>query len=468
MMRNCLKVIGIASLLQFTPGSMGSAQTVINGGRVITGSWDASNAASSKPAKTGVMLPSACGVGEQYFKTDATGGQNLYFCTAANTWVQMAAGSGGGSGSSGSTPNVLLYKGDLSGFANQNVRVPIGPDGAVLTADSTQPAGLRYRNLSDSGLFANRPACTSALAGGTFYPTDGILGYRCNGTTWTAFGPISPVTPFRTAGTNSYGVVGTGSSRLTAVAAASGPLTLAGCQSFPATVTMILVDSEVVAGSCSGSTFTPIAGGRGYNQTTASAHNPNAAVNEQLFVWANTRSGAPTQGPSTVVASSGYISFTAVNGGSTLAMLVKPVPNGPGSSYTVAGGFMLNGLASGDQGCGIGFRQSSNNNESLVLYHAFAGGSVFNVGEYFQTDGTYTGTYFNLNAGPAVTGTAMYFQLQDTLSSRNVSVSTDGLNFILVHSATEGDFLAPDQLYLSCTAGAIPTNGNFFSWTEGN
>ena len=37
-----------------------------------------------------------CTVGERYFRTDATAGQNLYLCTATNTWTQVT-GSGGGS-----------------------------------------------------------------------------------------------------------------------------------------------------------------------------------------------------------------------------------------------------------------------------------------------------------------------------------------------------------------------------------
>jgi hypothetical protein len=467
-MRNCVRFIGLAGLLQLCLGNVANAQTTINGGRVIKGVWDASNASSSKPAKTGTVLPPTCGVGEQFFKTDASQGQNLYFCTGQNTWVQMTGGGAAG-GSGSSTPNVLLYKGDLSGFANQNVRIPVGPDGSVLTADSTQGSGLGYRNVSDSNTFANRPPCTAALAGETFYPTDGILGYRCNGSVWTAFGPISPITPMRANGTNSYGVLGTGFTTLTGAAASTGTLMVAGCQAFPSTVGMILVDSEVIAGTCSGTAFTPIAGGRGYNQTTASTHSAGAAVTEQLFVWGKARSGASTQGPSFVSASSGYLAFTTPSIGPYLPVLAKPIPNGPNAAYTVTGGFLLNGLAASDEGCGIGFRQSSNNNEAMVLYHAVTyNQSAFNVGEYQQTDANYSGAYFNLLGAPVITGNGMYFRLQDTLSQRNVYVSSDGLNFALVHSVGEGDFLNPDQVFVSCSGGGLASMGNFFSWTEGN
>jgi hypothetical protein len=469
-MRNYFKLIGPSGLILFSFVSALSAQTTINGGRVITGAWDASNSASSKPAKTGTALPQTCGVGEQFFKTDASQGQNLYFCTAQDTWIQMTGG-GTGTGSSGgsSNPSVLLFKGDLSGFANQNVRIPVGPDGSNLTADSTQGSGLRYRNASDSNTFANRPVCTAALTGETYYPTDGILGYRCNGVAWTGFGPIAPITPMRVNGNNSYGVLGTGSSVLTTAATSTGALTLLSCQTFPTTVGMVLVDSEVIAGTCTGTTFTPITGGRGYNQTTAASHNPGASVIEQLFVWGNTRSGTSLQATSTVAAGSGYLAFTTINGNGMLPVLAKPIPNGPSASYTVTGGFILNGASSVDQGCGIGFRQSSNDNEAFVMFHSITYSQTgFTLGQYTFTDASYTGAYFADLAAATMTGNGMYFRLQDTLSQRNVYVSSDGINFVLVHSVTEGDFLSPDQIVVSCTGGSVAQMASFFSWTETN
>ena len=70
------------------------AQQVVNGGRTVLGRWDASSAVSTKPNKSGSTLPATCSPGETYFKTNATPGQNLYFCTAANTWTQMSGGGG--------------------------------------------------------------------------------------------------------------------------------------------------------------------------------------------------------------------------------------------------------------------------------------------------------------------------------------------------------------------------------------
>jgi len=65
-------------------------QTVINGDRAITGSWDASGATSTKPVSSGTALPLVCATGAVFFKTDAAEGRNLYVCTAADTWKQAS------------------------------------------------------------------------------------------------------------------------------------------------------------------------------------------------------------------------------------------------------------------------------------------------------------------------------------------------------------------------------------------
>lgn len=47
---------------------------------------DFTQAATTKPNKSGTALPAVCSVGETFFLTTAAAGQNLYGCTAANTW----------------------------------------------------------------------------------------------------------------------------------------------------------------------------------------------------------------------------------------------------------------------------------------------------------------------------------------------------------------------------------------------
>lgn len=59
----------------------------------FTGRQDASGAASTAPAKVGTSLPGTCVIGELYFKSDATAGQNIYECQSTNTWTQQGGGS---------------------------------------------------------------------------------------------------------------------------------------------------------------------------------------------------------------------------------------------------------------------------------------------------------------------------------------------------------------------------------------
>lgn len=53
---------------------------------------------------------------------------------------------------SGGTASPLTTKGDLYGFSTTNARVPVGPDGDVLTADSTQALGIKWGSPATSGI----------------------------------------------------------------------------------------------------------------------------------------------------------------------------------------------------------------------------------------------------------------------------------------------------------------------------
>lgn len=76
------------------------------GTNAYTGTQNSSGAAHTMPAKSGVAAskPATCTIGEMYFATDATAGQNWYYCTATNTWTAQSGGGGG------STIGVQVYK----------------------------------------------------------------------------------------------------------------------------------------------------------------------------------------------------------------------------------------------------------------------------------------------------------------------------------------------------------------------
>jgi hypothetical protein len=62
---------------------------ILGGPNLWTGNNDFSTAAHTTPSRVGTLAakPSTCTVGELYFASDQTAGQNLYGCTSANTWT---------------------------------------------------------------------------------------------------------------------------------------------------------------------------------------------------------------------------------------------------------------------------------------------------------------------------------------------------------------------------------------------
>lgn len=57
---------------------------------------------ATQPNKTGALasIPATCTIGDTYFASDVTAGQNLYGCSATNTWTLEGDGGGGGGGAS--------------------------------------------------------------------------------------------------------------------------------------------------------------------------------------------------------------------------------------------------------------------------------------------------------------------------------------------------------------------------------
>src|SRR3984885_15544109 len=75
------------------------AQTLVDL-RTQSKSVDFSGASTTKPMKTGTVLPAACGLGEAFFQTNAPAGSNLYLCTSQNSWT-LQSGTVGPTGPSG-------------------------------------------------------------------------------------------------------------------------------------------------------------------------------------------------------------------------------------------------------------------------------------------------------------------------------------------------------------------------------
>jgi hypothetical protein len=93
------------------------------------GTLDISGAAHSTPAKVGLAAnkPTTCSVGEQYFASDATAGQNIFGCTAANIWIPEGGGGGGAVSSIfGRTGAVVASAGDYTAAQVTNAVSTLG------------------------------------------------------------------------------------------------------------------------------------------------------------------------------------------------------------------------------------------------------------------------------------------------------------------------------------------------------
>lgn len=80
---------------------------------------------------------------------------------------------------SGGSTSPLTTKGDLYAFSSVNARLPVGTDGQVLTADSTQATGLKYSTVTGTGTVTSVGLSLTGLGwltiGGTPVTTTGTL-----------------------------------------------------------------------------------------------------------------------------------------------------------------------------------------------------------------------------------------------------------------------------------------------------
>jgi hypothetical protein len=138
----------------------------------VTGTVDFSGGAHTLPAKTGIGTgkPSTCTIGEQYFATDAAAGQNLFGCTAANTWT-LEAGTGSSAVSSifGRTGAITAASGDynLSQIASGTLSATGGtvynPAGTGNTQIVIQNSASQAANGAGSVIWKNNAGANMAF-----------------------------------------------------------------------------------------------------------------------------------------------------------------------------------------------------------------------------------------------------------------------------------------------------------------
>jgi len=90
---------------------------------------DFAAAPSTRPLKTGTVLPALCSAGDMFFNSAAPPGQNVYGCTGTNIWTLESGGSGDGSGlpTQTGTAGYLTTNGSAASWGN----ITTGGSGAL-------------------------------------------------------------------------------------------------------------------------------------------------------------------------------------------------------------------------------------------------------------------------------------------------------------------------------------------------
>lgn len=124
---NSLLIYVILALLALS--GIGHAQTKISL-RDQSSIIDFTNAVFTRPVKTGTTLPAQCTVGDLFFRSNATPGQNLYACVSVNTWTVLAGSASSLPSTSGNDNAVLTVSGGAAAW-QQNGGDISGPPNAV-------------------------------------------------------------------------------------------------------------------------------------------------------------------------------------------------------------------------------------------------------------------------------------------------------------------------------------------------
>jgi hypothetical protein len=114
---------------------------------------DFTSAPFTRPVKTGTALPGTCSPGDLFFKTNAAAGQNLYACTAVNTWVPQSASAPAGLGDPGSNGIVVRTGVNTTSAVGAPVGAIVGTsDTQTLTNKSIDAAQINAGTLSAARL----------------------------------------------------------------------------------------------------------------------------------------------------------------------------------------------------------------------------------------------------------------------------------------------------------------------------
>jgi hypothetical protein len=143
------------------------------------GTQDFSGAAHTLPVLKGLTAskPATCTIGELYFATDATAGQNLYECSATNVWTQQLNSGGGAiqcSDGLGDGLNAIPAGTYVSVNCYNSFGVTYTITGIRCFSDNNGTSTLNAASDAGAGLLTAAFTCNSGFAAGTQSATTNI------------------------------------------------------------------------------------------------------------------------------------------------------------------------------------------------------------------------------------------------------------------------------------------------------
>lgn len=364
---------------------------------------------------------------------------------AAGTNITITPGPDGTKviNASGGSSSPLTTKGDIYGYSTTNARIPVGTDGQVLTADSTQALGVKWAAAGTGSGDVTGPGSSTDNAISRFDGTTGKI-IQNSAATLDDSGNI-------TAGTYNGNTIGAGSTSGTNTGdqtSVSGNAGTATALQNPRTIGIITGDA-----TSAGSSFDGTANNT--NALTLATVNSNVGSFTYASLTVNAK-GLVT------AASNGTTPY--VPGGTDVA-----VADGGTGSSTAAGARTNLGLVIGTDVQAY----SANLPIMSVGFTASNGGAVVNTGQvygyftvpYAGTITAYNGVCdtgtFTVKTWKIATGTAAP-TVANSISTSGVGVSTG----TAIHSTTLSDFTtttvsANDIIAFQLTAVSGATNISF-------
>ena len=129
---------------------------------------DFSGKTSTTPAKIGTLAPASCRVGETFFDTDATAGENWLLCTSTNTWTAVVGGGGG----SLTTYSVASFTASFTSQTSVSLTHNFGSTKQIIACyDGSnvflEPSSITIGGLSSTVTFATAQTGSCTVIGGT-------------------------------------------------------------------------------------------------------------------------------------------------------------------------------------------------------------------------------------------------------------------------------------------------------------